>query len=86
VSVFRPLLDGGLLDEVHLFVHLATGRVRLQLFEDDSPGAALPADLVAAVRDRHGLPRYRPDPNPPTGLYDAAKESTRRRDLVLTGF
>ena len=37
MSVVRQLIDAGLLDELHLFVHPATAGSGLQLFEDGGP-------------------------------------------------
>jgi dihydrofolate reductase len=75
VSVVRQLLDAGLLDELHLFVHPATGGSGLRLFEDGAPGQYL--RLVSAQPFETGVVYlvYAPDPNPPTGSYDEAKES-----------
>src|SRR4051794_15308554 len=41
VSIVRQLLDGGLLDELHLFVHPATAGSGLRLFEDGGPARCL---------------------------------------------
>src|SRR5205823_4879465 len=41
VSVVRQLLDAGLLDELHLFVHPATAGSGLRLFEDGGPARHL---------------------------------------------
>jgi dihydrofolate reductase len=40
VSVVRQLIDAGLLDELHLFLHPATAGSGLRLFEDDGPARA----------------------------------------------
>jgi dihydrofolate reductase len=75
VSVVRQLLDAGLLDELHLFVHPATAGSGLRLFEEGGPARHL--ELVSAQPFRTGVVHlvYRPDPNPPTGTYDVARES-----------
>jgi dihydrofolate reductase len=75
VSVVRQLLDAGLLDELHLFVHPATAGSGLRLFEEDGP--ARPLKLISSQPFRTGVVYlvYGPDPNPPTGSYDEAKES-----------
>jgi dihydrofolate reductase len=75
VSVVRQLLDAGLLDELHLFVHPATAGSGLRLFADDQPARHL--KLTSSEAFRTGVLHlvYAPDPNPPTGSYDDAKES-----------
>ena len=75
VSVVRQLLDAGLLDELHLFVHPATAGSGLKLFEEGGPGR--PFKLISAQPFKTGVVYlvYAPDPNPPTGSYDEAKES-----------
>ena len=75
VSVVRQLLDAGLLDELHLFVHPATAGSGLKLFEEGGPARHL--KLLSATPFRTGVVYlvYAPDPNPPTGSYDEAKES-----------
>lgn len=75
VSVVRQLLDAGLLDELHLFVHPATAGGGLRLFDDDTPPQHL--KLLSATPFRTGVVHlvYAPEPNPPTGSYDEAKES-----------
>src|SRR6478735_4159414 len=45
VSVVRQLLDAGLLDELHLFVHPATAGSGLRLFEEGGP--ARPMKLLS---------------------------------------
>jgi dihydrofolate reductase len=73
VSVVRQLLDAGLLDELHLFVHPATAGGGLRLFEEGGPPRHL--RLVSAQPFRTGVIHltYEPDPNPPAGSYDEAK-------------
>ena len=73
-SVLRQLLDAGLLDELHLFVHPATAGTGLKLFEDGAPERQL--KLISARPFATGVVYlvYGPDPNPPTGTYDDAKE------------
>jgi dihydrofolate reductase len=75
VSVVRQLLDAGLLDELHLFVHPATAGSGLKLFEDDGPARHL--ELVSAQPFSTGVVYlvYGPDANPPTGSYEEAKET-----------
>ena len=67
VSVVRQLLDSGLLDELHLFVHPATAGSGLKLFEEGGPARYF--QLVSAEPFDSGVVYlvYRPDPNPPTG-------------------
>lgn len=74
VSVVRQLLDAGLLDELHLFVHPATAGSGLRLFEDSGSGRHL--RLISARPFRTGVVYlvYGPDPNPPTGSYEEAKK------------
>ena len=74
VSVVRQLLDAGLLDELHLFVHPATAGSGLRLFEDGGPARQL--KLISAQPFRTGVLHlvYGPDPNPPAGSYDEAKQ------------
>ena len=75
VSVVRQLLDAGLLDELHLFVHPATAGTGLRLFDDGAPERHL--KLVSATPFKTGVLYlvYAPDPNPPTGSYEDAKQS-----------
>ena len=75
VSVVRQLLDAGLLDELHLFVHPATAGSGLRLFEEG--GSARHLKLISSQAFSTGVVYlvYAPDPNPPTGSYDEAKES-----------
>jgi dihydrofolate reductase len=75
VSVVRQLLDAGLLDELHLFVHPATAGAGLKLFEDGGPARHL--KLISSQPFRTGVVYlvYALDPNPPTGSYEEAKES-----------
>jgi dihydrofolate reductase len=77
VSVVRQLLDAGLLDELHLFVHPATAGSGLRLFEADGPSR--PFTLMAAKAFRTGVVYlvYKPDLSPPTGTYDDAKLNLR---------
>jgi dihydrofolate reductase len=75
VSLVRQLLDAGLLDELHLFVHPATAGSGLRLFEDGGP--ARHVKLISAQPFKTGVLYlvYAPDPNPPAGSYDEAKEN-----------
>lgn len=74
VSVVRQLLDAGLLDELHLFVHPATAGSGLKLFEEGGPARHL--RLISANPFQTGVVYlvYGPDPNPPTGSYSEAKK------------
>jgi len=75
VSLVGQLLDAGLLDELHLFVHPATAGSGLRLFEEG--GSARHFKLISSKAFSTGVVYlvYAPDPNPPTGSYDEAKES-----------
>jgi len=75
VSVVRQLLDASLLDELHLFVHPATAGSGLRLFEEG--GSARHLKLISSRAFSTGVVYlvYAPDPNPPRGSYDEAKES-----------
>jgi dihydrofolate reductase len=72
VSVVRQLLDAGLLDELHLFVHPATAGSGLRLFDDNGP--ALHFRLLSAHPFATGVVHlvYAPNPVPPTGSYGDA--------------
>jgi len=74
-SVVRLLLDAELLDELHLFVHPATAGSGLKLFEDGAPPRHL--KLLGCQPFRTGVVHltYAPDPNPPVGSYEDAKEA-----------
>jgi dihydrofolate reductase len=74
VSVVRQLLDAGLLDELHLFVHPATAGSGLKLFEDGGPARHM--KLISCRSFATGVVylTYGPDPSPPTGSYEDAKE------------
>jgi dihydrofolate reductase len=75
VSVVRQLLDAGLLDELHLFIHPATAGSGLKLFEEGEPARHL--KLISSQPFRTGVVYlvYAPDPNPPTGSYEEARDS-----------
>ena len=75
VSVVRQLLDADLLDELNLFVHPATAGSGLRLFEDGGPARHL--RLVSATPFATGVVHlvYAPDPDPPTGSYEDAKQT-----------
>ena len=75
MSVVRQLLDAGLLDELHLFVHPATAGSGLRLFEEGGPARHL--KLISSQPFATGVVYlvYAPDPNPPTGSYEEARES-----------
>ncbi|MGH3334828.1 MAG: dihydrofolate reductase family protein [Nocardioides sp.] len=78
VSVGRQLLDAGLLDELHLFIHPATAGSGLKLFEEG--GLPRHLRLISAQPFQTGVVYlvYRPDPHPPTGLYEEAKQDLPR--------
>jgi dihydrofolate reductase len=73
VSIVRQLLDAGLVDELHLFVHPATAGSGLRLFDDTQPAHHL--TLLSSQAFRTGVVHlvYGPDAHPPTGSYEAAK-------------
>ena len=76
MSVVRQLLDAGLLDELHLFVHPATAGSGLRLFDEGAPAR----HLKLVCRDGRSEPASctsstPPTPNPPTGTYDDAKQT-----------
>jgi dihydrofolate reductase len=75
VSVVRQLLDAGLLDELHLFVHPALAGSGLRLFEDGA--AERPLRLLSSQSFTTGVNYvvYGPDPDPPTGGYEEAIDS-----------
>ena len=75
VSVVRQLLDAGLLDELHLFVHPATAGSGLRLFDDGAPPRNLKLLSVRPFATGVLHVVYGPDPNPPTGGYEEAVES-----------
>jgi hypothetical protein len=60
---------------LHLFVHPATAGSGLRLFEEGGP--ARPFKLVSAQPFSTGVVYlvYAPDPDPPTGGYEEARES-----------
>lgn len=74
VSIVRQLLAAGLLDELHLFVHPAVAGSGLRLFDDDGPEQ--PLRLLSSQPFATGVLYvvYAPDPDPPTGAYEQAKE------------
>ena len=74
VSVVRQLLDAGLLDELHLFVHPATAGEGLRLFQDGDPARTMKLESAQPFRTGVLYVVYTPDPNPPAGSYDDAKE------------
>jgi dihydrofolate reductase len=75
VSIVRQLLDAGLLDELHLFVHPATAGSGLRLFDEGAPPRNL--KLLSATPFETGVVYlvYAPDPDPPTGGYEEATKS-----------
>jgi dihydrofolate reductase len=74
-SVVRQLLDAGLLDELNLFVHPATAGTGLRLFADGDPPRHL--TLLRSQAFATGVVHlvYGPDPDPPTGGYEEAKQT-----------
>jgi dihydrofolate reductase len=74
VSVVRQLLAAGLLDELHLFVHPVLAGTGLRLFEDGA--SQIPLRLLSSQSFATGVVYlvYGPDPDPPTGSYEQAKE------------
>jgi dihydrofolate reductase len=75
VSIVRQLLEAGLVDELHLFVHPATAGDGLRLFDETVPPLNL--KLLESTPFRTGVLHvvYGPDPNPPTGGYEQAAGS-----------
>jgi dihydrofolate reductase len=75
VSIVRQLLDAGLLDELHLFVHPATAGAGLRLFEPGEPARYL--RLLESEAFSTGVLHltYGPDLTPPTGSYADAREA-----------
>jgi dihydrofolate reductase len=67
VSVVRRLLDAGLLDELHLFVHPATAGSGLRLFEDGASPRHLPLRSVRAFRTGVVYVVYGPADRPAAG-------------------
>jgi len=65
VSVARQLLDAGLLDELHLFVHPASAGSGLKLLEEGAPERHF--KLLSSQPFSTGVVYlvYGPDPNPP---------------------
>lgn len=75
VSVVRQLLDTGLLDELHLFVHPATAGSGLRLFEEGGPPRHF--KLMSCQPFETGVVHlsYALDPSPPAGSYEDAKQT-----------
>jgi dihydrofolate reductase len=73
--VVRQLVDAGLLDELHLFVHPATAGSGLTLFEQGGPPRHF--SLISVESFRTGVIHvvYGPDLDPPTGSYEDAKQT-----------
>jgi dihydrofolate reductase len=78
VSVVRQLLAAGLLDELHLFVHPVLAGSGLRLVQDKAPEQ--PLRLLSSQPFATGVIYlvYSPDPNPPAGHYEQAKENLPR--------
>jgi dihydrofolate reductase len=75
VSIVRQLLDAGLLDELHLFVHPATAGSGLRLFDEGAPARHLKLMSCRPFKTGVVYLTYAPDPNPPTGTYEDAKQT-----------
>jgi dihydrofolate reductase len=75
ISVVRQLLAAGLLDELHLFVHPVLAGTGLRLYQDGLPEQ--PLRLLSSLPFATGVIYlvYAPDPNPPPGNYEQAKEN-----------
>jgi hypothetical protein len=67
-----------LLDELHLFVHPVLAGSGLRLFQEDVPEQ--PLRLLSSQPFATGVIHlvYAPDPNPPAGNYQQAKENLPR--------
>ena len=78
VSVVRQLLAAGLLDELHLFVHPVLAGSGLRLFQDGVPER--PLRLLSSQPFATGVIYlvYAPDPKPPSGHYEQARENLPR--------
>ena len=70
VSVVRQLLDAGLLDELHLFVHPATAGSGLKLFEEGGPARHFKLISVQPFDTGVVYLVYTPDSNAPTASYE----------------
>ena len=75
VSIVRQLLDAALLDELHLFVHPATAGSGLRLFDEGAPARHLKLMSCRPFKTGVVYLTYAPDPNPPTGSYEDAKQT-----------
>lgn len=75
LSVVRQLIDAGLLDELHLFVHPAAAGSGQKLFEDGEPARHFRLLSSRAFQTGVLYLVYAPEANPPTGSYKQAKES-----------
>ena len=75
VSVVQQLLAAGLLDELHLFVHPVLAAKGLRLYQDGLPER--PLRLLSSQPFATGVIYlvYTPDPNPPLGNYEQAREN-----------
>ena len=71
-SIVRQLLEAGLLDELHLFIHPIAVRTGLQLFGE---GETIPLKLLSSETFSTGVLYlvYGPDDAPPEGGYEEAK-------------
>ncbi|MCP2337634.1 dihydrofolate reductase family protein [Actinomadura rupiterrae] len=78
VSIVRELLEAGLLDELHLFVHPIAVRQGMRLFEE--AGASLPLKLLSSTTFKTGVVHlvYTKDESAPTGDYETAKANLSR--------
>jgi dihydrofolate reductase len=77
VSVVRQLIEGGLLDELHLLVHPIAVGTGERLF---GPGQPIPLKLLSSNTFDTGVAYlvYGPDAWPPSGGYDEAKRHIAR--------
>ena len=71
----RQLLAADLLDELHLFVHPVLAGSGLRLFQEGVPEQ--PLRLLSSQPFATGVIYlvYAPDPNPPVGNYEQAKDN-----------
>ena len=68
VSVVRQLLDTGLLDELHLFVHPGDRRVGAEAVRGGWPPSTPHADVVATIQHGRAAPRLRTGPESAHGV------------------
>lgn len=77
-SIVRQLLVGGLLDELHLLVHPIAVLSGERLFTEGGP--PIPLRLLSSEAFENGVLDlvYAPDPNPPAGTYEDAKQHIKQ--------